>query len=43
MQPKGTDGEWLPDFDPLELTEKGGFVKAIRLYILIMFPTICKV
>ncbi len=28
MQPKGTDGEWLPDFDPLELTEKGGFCES---------------
>lgn len=28
MQPKGTNGEWLPNFDPLELTEKGGFCES---------------
>lgn len=28
MQPRGTDGNWLPDFDPLELTEKGGFCES---------------
>ena len=22
MQPRGIDGDWLPCFDPLELTEK---------------------
>lgn len=28
MQPRGVDGNWLPDFDPLELTEKGGFCES---------------
>ena len=23
MQPRSVDGNWLPNFDPLELTEKG--------------------
>ena len=28
MQPRGEDGNWLPCFDPLELTEKGGFCES---------------
>lgn len=28
MQPRGEDGNWLPYFDPLELTEKGGFCES---------------
>lgn len=28
MQPRGIDGDWLPCFDPLELTEKGGFCES---------------
>lgn len=28
MQPRGIDGYWLPCFDPLELTEKGGFCES---------------
>lgn len=28
MQPRGVDGSWLPDFDPLETTEKGGFCES---------------
>lgn len=28
IQPRGVDGEWLPNFDPLELTEKGGFCES---------------
>jgi len=28
MQPKLMDGNWMPDFDPLELTEKGGFCES---------------
>ena len=27
MQPRGEDGNWLPYFDPLELTEKGGILQ----------------
>lgn len=28
MQPRGEDGNWLPYFDSLELTEKGGFCES---------------
>lgn len=28
IQPRRVDGNWLPDFDPLELTEKGGFCES---------------
>ena len=28
MQPRGVDGDWLSGFDPLELTEKGGFCES---------------
>lgn len=28
MQPRDTNGNWLSDFDPLELTEKGGFCES---------------
>lgn len=28
MQPRMLDGSWMPDFDPLELTEKGGFCES---------------
>lgn len=28
MQSRGEDGNWLPCFDPLELTEKGGFCES---------------
>lgn len=28
IQPRGVDGKWLPNFDPLELTEKGGFCES---------------
>lgn len=28
MQPRGVNGNWLPGFDPLELTEKGGFCES---------------
>lgn len=28
MQPRSVDGNWLPNFDPLELTEKGGFCES---------------
>ena len=28
MQPRGVDGAWLPNFDPLELTERGGFCES---------------
>lgn len=28
MQPREEDGNWLPCFDPLELTEKGGFCES---------------
>lgn len=28
MQPRGEGGNWLPYFDPLELTEKGGFCES---------------
>jgi predicted alpha-1,2-mannosidase len=28
MQPRDTAGNWLPDFDPLELSERGGFCES---------------
>lgn len=40
MQPRGEDGNWLPYFDPLELTEKGGFARVTLLFIHTMFHMI---
>lgn len=40
MQPRGIDGDWLPCFDPLELTEKEDSARVILLFIHTMFRTI---